>query len=101
MDADRWSGPGVDVMRRRGLAATDHEHPADDAPCCAVCRTASPPCDCEWEDARQLEEQMRTLGRNLREAAGCAMGFDFGINSHGGPGWWPNCDGKPAPGWER
>jgi hypothetical protein len=49
-----------------------------------------------------------TLARNLRDAAGCALAWRHATHwarelmERGAPyAWRPNCDGKPAPGWER
>jgi hypothetical protein len=95
-------------MRRRGANATDHAEVADDAPCCAVCRDREAPCECEWADEYELRAQMKKLGRNLRDAAGCAVAWGYSANyardllmRQRFDQWRPNCNGQPAPGWER
>lgn len=97
-------------MRRRGHAAIDHEYPADDADCCAECRTVSPPCDCELGAEEWMRESLRVLARNLRDAAGCALAFDLGerlgawhfnqMDKSPAP-WDSNRAGQPAPRWGR
>ena len=86
-------------MRRRGSNATDHAEVADDAPCCAVCRDASPPCECELGAEEWMRESLRVLARNLRDAAGCALAVRMTSPAFGR--WRSNCDGRAAPGWER
>lgn len=59
------------------------------------------------EAERGLFIAMHTLARNLRDAAGCAVASDLRNLTIGEFGddiesaWHSNCDGKPAPGWER
>lgn len=50
------------------------------------------------EAAHALAEQMRTLARNLRDAAGCALAAHHYSYQRA---WRANLDGRAAPGWER
>lgn len=46
----------------------------------------------------------QVLVRNLRDAAGCALAWNYGstfdLTPDEDPGCWANYRGKPAPGWE-
>lgn len=61
-----------------------------------------------WERIRTsgLRRRMECLARNLRDAAGCALGFRLGYDSAGdvdgtdGTEWMPG-QKRPAPGWSR
>lgn len=60
----------------------------------------------EWS-ALTMQSRLRTLARNLRDAAGCVLAWrlhrDFARSwEHGDcEAWCPNLDGERAPGWER
>lgn len=75
-----------------------------DADAVAVC--TDPDCMlCAAHARAALTDRMRTLARNLRDAAGCALGwrharaFEESWRIGDCEAWCPNLDGHAAPGW--